>query len=653
VREHELVGLAPARATEGVSREDGTAMPADEEPSDVALRTGHPVTDVLVHYRTPAGAERWLLLNAYPIRAGATPDSAAVVSTIRDVTAVRETLERARFQARLLAAVGQAVVVADVSGTVLYWNDAAHHIFGYSRTEAVGRNVTDLIVPAGEHETRLGFPDLAGGRRWSGDWLALRRDGTAFPVLTTSTPIVDDAGRVTAVIGVSTDITERWNAERALEHQALHDPLTDLPNRTLLVDRLGQALKRTDPRATVGVFFLDLDQFKLINDVAGHSVGDDLLVAVADRLRAAVRGDETVARFGGDEFVVMSVFGRPSDATAVAERLKAVFARPVDLPSGPTFVSVGIGIAVSRRGSTPESLLADADAAMYRAKRLGPGVTQLYDERFRASDSARLATLELLRRAIDDEALVMHYQPIVDLRSERTVALEALVRCPHPTRGLMPPGEFIALAEDTGLVLPLGDQVVTSALRDAAAWRRAGFDVAITVNATARQFADQAFPGRVEHAIDQSGIDPRAVRLEITESTLMEDVDSFVAALNALRALGVRVAIDDFGTGQSSLARLKRLPVDLLKIDRAFVRGLGADPDDTSIVRSIVALSRAFGLEVLAEGVETEQQRDELRSLGCELGQGFLWSPPIDGSVVPGWLRAHGRRHAPSTAVAT
>jgi diguanylate cyclase (GGDEF)-like protein/PAS domain S-box-containing protein len=437
---------------------------------------------------------------------------------------------------------------------------------------------------------------------------------------------------------------ERKAYESRLAYQANHDPLTGLPNRMLFLEFLVLGLARSRRfHSRVAVLFLDLDRFKFVNDSLGHDVGDRLLVALGERLREAVRPGDTVARFGGDEFVVLCEDLSGPDARRkaidVAERLLAVIGEPFRLDGDEHYLSASIGIALARSGDErPEALLRDADSAMYRAKDRGKARWELFDEAMRASALERVEIENALHRAIDRNEFRVVYQPVVALPDGRCIGAEALVRWQHPERGLLKPGEFVDLAEESGLIVPVGIWVVEEACRQAAVWEAAGDagDFVVSVNLSGRQLGHPDTPDHVAHALAASGIDPGRLALEITESVLMDDADSTMEAIGALKGLGVGLSIDDFGTGYSSLGYLKRFPVDAVKIDRSFVAGLGEKQEDSAIVAAVVGLGHALGLNVVAEGVETPRQRDELIALSCDAAQGFLFSPPVPAANLNG-----------------
>jgi diguanylate cyclase (GGDEF)-like protein len=435
----------------------------------------------------------------------------------------------------------------------------------------------------------------------------------------------------------------RAEERKRLAYQATHDALTGLASRAVLRDHVELALARMRRTpSTVAVLFADLDNFKIINDSLGHRVGDALLQEISRRLLGLVRPGDTVARLGGDEFVVLcGDLSGPADAEAVAERLLALLAEAVRVDGHEFFVTASLGIALAAGPDHPPDLLIEnADAAMYRAKAKGGNRYRLFDETMRAAASRRLATRTSLRRALQRHDFRVHYQPTVDLVTGQLRGVEALVRWEHPSRGLLPPQEFIPLAEETGLIVPLGTQVLLEACREVAGWRTPGDEEAVelSVNLSPRQFAVGDLVGVVESALAEAGLDPRSLSLEITETCLMEDATDIRRTLRALKDVGVRLAIDDFGTGYSSLSYLRHLPVDTLKLDQSFVRNVAEEGPDHAIASMVMGLGRTLGLKTVAEGIETARQLQTLRALGCDVGQGFLLGRPVppDELVLPG-----------------
>ena len=437
-------------------------------------------------------------------------------------------------------------------------------------------------------------------------------------------------------------VEEIRRSEERLAYQAFHDPLTDLANRALFLERVAAALDRAGPSPeTVAVLFLDLDNFKNVNDSLGHSEGDRLLVAAAERLLNATRGCDTVARLGGDEFAVLLANVRSdTDITAVATRITAALRAPFALQGTEAFVSASVGIARAAAGTGAEEVLRNADAAMYSAKTRGKGRYVHFEAAMHAAVLARLELEADLRRAVAGGEFRLHYQPIVELATGRAVGVEALVRWAHPERGLVPPSEFVSFAEETGLIVPLGRWVLREACRQGAEWQGGPSPLRITVNLSGRQLHEASLVDDVRAALADSGLASSALVLEVTESVMMEHTDGTLARLNELRALGVGLAVDDFGTGYSSLSYLQLFPVDTLKIDKTFVDAVGQPGQDPVLARAIVALGGALQLTTIAEGIERVEQADQLVRMGCLLGQGYHWAPPVDAETLTRRLAA-------------
>jgi diguanylate cyclase (GGDEF)-like protein len=438
-------------------------------------------------------------------------------------------------------------------------------------------------------------------------------------------------------------------AQKAVEHQlahnSLHDSLTGLPSRLLLLDRLGRAVAAQARRGgLVAVLGLDLDRFKVVNDSLGRAAGDELLVEVGKRLVGAVREGDTVARVGGDEFVLLCDQEERQAAVCVAERVLRALERPVRVCGRDLRLAASIGIAYSDGGADPDDLVRNADLAMYKAKAQGGSRIEVFDEAMNEQAVSRLDLEADIRRAIDEGQFRVFYQPIVALKSGAAVGVEALVRWDHPDRGLVSPADFIPLAEETGLIVPLGSWVLKEACREVAGWQqsRPGTDpLSLSVNVSARQLADADLSKTVHSALEDSGLRPATLSLEITESAVMRDPEASAKVLRELKLLGVGVCVDDFGTGYSSMASLKKLPVDVLKIDRTFVSGVDGGPEDRAIVAAVVHLAEALELDIVAEGVERPTQAIELRRLGCGYAQGFDWSRPLPAAEARQWLDAH------------
>jgi diguanylate cyclase (GGDEF)-like protein len=483
-----------------------------------------------------------------------------------------------------------------------------------------------------------------------------RPDGRTVWCRVNSIPVFDDRGEPDGVISTFTDITAERVAQsalasseaaanvaaQALSWQTLHDPLTELPNRAQLAEHLARAVDRTSHRGgTVAVLVLDLDRFKHVNDTLGHDAGDTVLREVAARLRGAVRARDVVGRLAGDEFVVLAeALEDRAEALHLAERLRGIVARPVPLPGGTITLTTCVGIAfdVDHR---PGPLLRDAETALHKAKERGRDCCEVFDDSLRAEAIRRASAERLLRQALDEDGLRVLYQPIVDLHTGATVSAEALLRVLGPSGEVLAPSTFITIAEDTGLIVPVGAGVLDDACKQMARWRDAAASApaSVSVNVSARQITTRAFSAVVERALASHDLAPAAVTLELTETTLIEAGHMAIETLAELHELGVRLAIDDFGTGYSSLSYLKRFPVDIVKIDRSFVAGLGVDQHDTEIVRAVLALGQSLGLTTVAEGVETLDQLGLLRELGCDRAQGYLLARPLPADD----LLAHAR----------
>jgi Amt family ammonium transporter len=521
------------------------------------------------------------------------------------------------------------------SGALLYLNRAARKLFALT-DEQIGHIDARRVYT--EPSSRIWETDVAisleMGRTWTGELDMIRADGEVIHVQQSISADFDERGAVRQVFFVGRDVSEQRRREVDLAHQATHDPLTDLPNRALLLQLIEHALHRAErDHGLIALLFLDLDRFKSVNDSLGHDAGDELLVDVARRIAGVLRPSDTVARLGGDEFVVLCEEVRDEhQAVAITQRVTAAIEqRPFEVSGSVLPMTASVGIALSGdRDAHPEGLLRDADAAMYRAKDRGRARHELFDDEMRRRTTHRLELADELALAIERGQITVHYQPIIDLTTGRVEGVEALARWDHPTRGTLSPIEFIGLAEETGLIVGLGLSVLSRACDQARRWEVELGNRApkVHVNLSARQLTAANLPRLVQGVLDQSLIDPHRLCLEVTESVLMDDAASSVTVLAGLKDLGVELAIDDFGTGYSSLAYLRRFPVDVLKIDRSFVDGLGPDADDSAIVSVIVSLARTLGLECVAEGVETVEQLSGLRTLGCEQAQGYYFARP-------------------------
>jgi diguanylate cyclase (GGDEF)-like protein/PAS domain S-box-containing protein len=540
----------------------------------------------------------------------------------------------ARFQAGFDSApIGMALVALD--GRFIEVNEALREMVGYVEPQLLSISVRDMV-----HANDLDGFDAAFNPLRSGELASFRTECRLVGLndrdiwtLVAAAMVQDAKGQPAYVIVQVEDISARKDAEARLVHQTLHDSLTGLPNRVLLEDRLGHALARLDRRReSVGVFYVDLDRFKLINDTLGHEYGDQLIVEIGRRLSAAVRPSDTVARLGGDEFVVLAEdLGGRDEASDMAERLRTAVSAPIRLAGTDVvaLASIGVALAADRYG-TPEQLLREADTAMYSAKQHGKDRHEIFDGGLLVTAMQRVSTEAVIRRAIASDYVAVVYQPLVDLTTSQVVGLEALMRIDDPEQGLLLPHDFISTAEDTGLIVPTGMWVLTKAIEEAARWleHRRGAPFKVHVNLSARQLGLPALAEDIAMILAANSVPAQHLCLELTETVLIDATASTIRGLTELKELGVGLGIDDFGTGYASLTYLRRFPVDFVKIDTTFVAGLPDSQDDVAIVKAVIGLGQSLGLTTIAEGVETEAQLETLRAFGCDLAQGYLLGTP-------------------------
>jgi diguanylate cyclase (GGDEF)-like protein/PAS domain S-box-containing protein len=559
-----------------------------------------------------------------------------------ELSIARQEAEAANADLRIAAIAFEAqegMFITNAESTILRVNKAFIEITGYTADEIIGQ--TPDLLASGRHDARF-YAEMKDSIRqtnaWQGEIWNRRKNGEIYPQWLTITAVTDNAGKLTHYVSTLTDISQRKAAEQEIQYLAFYDPLTHLPNRRLLLDRLQHALAAsTHNRKTGALLFIDLDNFKVLNDTLGHEKGDLLLQQVAQRLTTCVREADSIARLGGDEFVVVleDLSRNANEAAALAEaageKILVALGQPYNLDGKLYHNTPSIGITMFMDHlSSVDDLMKHADLAMYEAKKAGRNTLRFFDPEMQAAITTRMALEKDLRDGLEARQFVLYYQPQVD-SDGRIQGTEALIRWQHPKRGTVPPAAFIALAEETGLILPLGQWVLENACGQLVKWAKnpAFAHLSIAVNISARQFRQAAFVDQVIEIIERSGANPQQLKLELTESLLLDNVQEIIDKMSTLKARGISFSLDDFGTGYSSLSYLKRLPLDQLKIDQSFVRDLLSDPNDVAIARTIVALAQSLGLSVIAEGVETEAQRHCLASQGCLAYQGYLFGRPM------------------------
>jgi diguanylate cyclase (GGDEF)-like protein/PAS domain S-box-containing protein len=559
---------------------------------------------------------------------------ALAIERKRSEDALRLSQERFELVAR---ATSDAVWDWDLSTNDVWWNEGFQKLFGYEPQD-VGTGLDAWVSRIHPEDSERVVDDIhrhidSRKTNWLDEYRFKRADDTYAFVIDRGYVVYADDGTPLRMLGSMMDVTERKSLEQQLTHQALHDPLTKIANRALFKDRVDHALsKLARTHSSLAVLFLDLDNFKAINDSLGHAAGDKLLILVAERLQDCLRTADTAARLGGDEFAVLvEQMFRSDESLSIAERILSVFREPFIIDGKEIHVGTSIGIASSSSEALQsEELLRNADLAMYLAKSQGKGKFVVFEQKMHAALMERIELEEDLRRGIEAQEFVLHYQPILDLESQELLGMEALVRWDHPRLGHLPPLKFIPLAEETNLIVPLGDWVLTEACNRVQQWREEnGIDVSVTVNISIRQFQQAELVEMVGRALKDSGLPPNSLILEITESFMMQDTEATIAKLHELKKIGVRLAIDDFGTGYSSLSYLQRFPIDILKIDKSFIDKLGQGREGNAVARAIIMMGDSLNLKTIAEGIENVQQIDQLQILGCEAGQGFHFARPL------------------------
>jgi diguanylate cyclase (GGDEF)-like protein/PAS domain S-box-containing protein len=608
------------------------------------ISSGMPMYNIIEPLSINCGITLWLETNKVPLR-NTQGQVIGVLGVFQDITERVLAEEKLRQAAKVFESTMEGVVITNPEGAILAVNPAFTDITGYTEAEILGKDLR--IRQSGRHDKsfyQAMWASILQTGSWRGEIWNRRKTGETYPEWLTINTVKDEAGNTVNYVGVFTDISQMKRSEAELDYLAHHDPLTELPNRLLLNARLEYAIQRAQREGTsLTVLFIDLDRFKTVNDSLGHPVGDQLLKLVAALLTACVRSEDTVARLGGDEFVVvLEGVGDTGDASAMAEKILNTLSKRYDLNGQTVFIGASIGISTyPKDGRDGTTLLKNADAAMYRSKEEGRNTFRFYNAEFTRTVHARLTLETELRRAIENQEFFLNFQPQVNASSGAIVGVEALVRWQHPQSGIISPLRFIPLAEETGLILPLGDWVLNAACEQIQAWLESDLPpITLAVNLSPRQFQHRDLVKQVRAVLDATGLPPQLLELEITEGAIMDRGDSAVTILRTLKDLGVKLAIDDFGTGYSSLAYLRRFPIDTLKIDQSFMRDIPHDTGAMEIAATIISMARNLRMQALAEGVETLKQLAFLQYHGCDTYQGFLNSRPITAESFAAMLRS-------------
>nr|CRH04952.1 putative diguanylate cyclase (GGDEF) /phosphodiesterase (EAL), with bacterial extracellular solute-binding domain and PAS sensor domains [Candidatus Magnetococcus massalia] len=554
--------------------------------------------------------------------------------TVQDVTDFRSTEEKLILSKLVIENASEAILITDHQGQIIDVNPAYEQVTGYSADEVIGKNPN--ITQSGRHDAsfyKTMWQTIRQTGKWEGEIWDRRKNGEVFPKWLTINTINNRRGKISHYMGIFTDISRQKSTEQTLEKLAFYDPLTSLPNRALFRDRLNHEMSLTSRTGgALSIFFIDLDRFKYVNDTFGHDVGDELLIEVSNRTVHCLRKSDTVCRLGGDEFTV--ILPDPGTAESVAQVARTIIEslqKPFQLKGHEVFIGASIGIAMfPTDGDNFEVLTKNADLAMYQAKEAGRGTSRFYTPEMNKKSELRLMLEADLRKALELKQFTLFYQPKIEVGSNSVAGMEALIRWIHPKKGMVSPVDFIPLAEETGLIIPLGAWILETACAQAKAWLDAtGRELRVAVNLSAKQFQDPDLLENIQATLARTGLPVRLLELEITESVVMDDVESAIETIDAFKALGLYISIDDFGTGYSSLSYLKRFPLHSLKIDQSFVRDLTVDSDDAAIVESIISMAKAMGLAVIAEGVETDEQLGFLEQKKCGHIQGFFFSKPL------------------------
>lgn len=564
--------------------------------------------------------------------------------SIRDITERKQSEAQMKKLSGALEQTADSVIITDQKGIIEYINPAFEKITGFSKSDAIG--MTPSIVKSGKHDRQFYnvlWETIEKGEVYEDILINCKKTGELYYEEKTITPLKNKDGKITHYISTGKDVTERMQTQERLHYLAYHDVLTGLANRALFTERLEHAITRSrDAEDHLAILFLDIDRFKNINDTLGHNLGDDLLKILATKLTGCLREGDTIARFGGDEFaILLEDISSEDDTSPIAKKVLEALSEPITINEHELFETVSIGISLyPADGNDATVLLKNADTAMYRAKDMGRNNYQFYSADMSSRTLERLKLETSLRRALEREEFILHYQPQLDLQTGRVIGNESLIRWNHPELGLIQPNDFIPLLEETGMIVAVGEWVIKTACAQNKAWQMANLPaISVSINLSGRQFQDERLIEKIDAILTETGLDPRHLEIEITESVLMGNTQAAMETISTLSEMGIKFAIDDFGTGYSSLSYLKRFEIDTLKIDRSFIRDITTDPDDASIVAAIIVMAHSLNLSLVAEGVETKEQASFLRNLSCETVQGFLYHRPMSADQLEELLR--------------